>query len=66
MRAVRISRGGELDVGSEVLEARVRCRYVKGGFRMVIVLCAGCRVFSKCADGGDTASAETDVMAHEC
>lgn len=59
-----MSIGGELEIGSWVLEVRrVRCRYVNGGFRMVIVLCASRWLVSTCAACGNAASAETDVIA---
>lgn len=56
--------GGELEIGTEIVEVRsVRWRYVKGGLRMVMVLCAGSDLFSKSAVCDDTASAETDFIA---
>lgn len=61
---MRISIGGELEVGSEVLEVRrVRWMYVKGGLRMVILLCAGGGWVSDCAACDVKASVETDAIA---
>ena len=58
-----MSTGAMLEIGSEVLDVkRVRCRYVKGGLRMVIVFCVGCELVSSCAACDNTASAETDAM----
>ena len=45
-----MSVGGALEVGSVVLEVRrLRWRYVKGGLRMVILLCAGADLVPDCA-----------------
>ena len=42
--------GGALEVVSVVLEVRrMRWRYVKGGLRMVILLCAGAGLIRDCA-----------------
>lgn len=61
---MRISIGGELELGSEVLEVRrVRWMYVKGGLRMVILLCAGGGCVSTCAACDVNASVETDAIA---
>lgn len=61
---MRTSIGGELEVGSEVLEVRrVRWMYVKGGSRMVILLCAGGGWVSNCAACDVNASGETDAIA---
>ena len=59
-----MSTGGESEVASEVPEERrVRWRYVKGGLRMVMVLCAGRDLVSDCADCDVPVSAETGVIA---
>lgn len=59
-----MSTGGESEVGSEEVEVkRVRWRYVKGGLRIVILLCAGCEVVSNCFAWDITASADMDTMA---
>ena len=53
--------GGALEVGSVVLGVRrLRWRYVKGGLRMVILLCAGDDLVPDCATWGVTVSAEKD------
>ena len=53
-----------LETGNEVLEVRrVRWRYVNGGLRMVIHLCAGTGSVSDCAVCEDTASVEADAIA---
>ena len=53
-----MSRGGGLESGSAMLEVRrERCRYVKGGLRMVILLCVADGFDSNC-----TTSAETDAI----
>ena len=58
-----MSIGGELETGTEIVEVRrVRWRYVKGGLRMVILLCAGRCLFLRCAACDDTASAVTDSI----
>ena len=56
--------GGALEVESVALEVRrVRWRYVKGGLRMVIFLCAGADLVPGCAAWGVTVSAGTVAIA---
>ena len=57
-----MSTGGESEIGSEVEVTRVRWRYVKGGLRMVILLCAGCDVVSNCFACDVTASTDIDTI----
>lgn len=57
-----MSMGGALEVGSVVLEVRMRWRYVKGGLRMVILLCAGADLVPDCAAWGSTVSAEREAI----
>ena len=59
-----MSIGGELESGSEVLEVRrVRWRYVKGGLRMVTLLCAGKALVSNNAACDTIACVDTDAIA---
>lgn len=59
-----MSIGGELEIGTEITDVRrVRWRYVKGGLRMVMVLCAGSGSLSKGTARDDTACSETDSIA---
>ena len=54
----------ESEFGSVELEVRrVRWRYVKGGLRIVILVCAGGNLVSDCAACGITASVEIDAIA---
>ena len=55
--------GGALEVGSVILEVRrMRWRYVKGGLRMVILLCAGADLVPDCAAWGFTVFAEGEAI----
>ncbi len=58
-----MSIGGKLETGSEVLEVRrVRWRYVKGGLRIVMLLCAGGALVFRSAACGSSDSAEIDAI----
>ena len=58
--------GGALEVGSVMLEVRrMRWRYVKGGLRMVILLCAGADLVLDCAACGFTVSVEGAAIPGE-
>ena len=55
---------GKIGVESEVLEVRrVRWRYVKGGLRMVRLLCGGSSLVSNCSVCDVIVSAEIDAIA---
>ena len=55
--------GGALEVGSVVLEVRrMRWRYVKGGLRMVILVCAGADLVPDCGIWGVTDSGEREAI----
>lgn len=59
-----MSIGGDLDIGSEVLEVRrVRWRYVKGGLRMVTLLCAAKALVPNSAACDTIACADSDAIA---
>ena len=55
--------GGAPEVRSVVLRVRrMRWRYVKGGLRIVILLCAGADLVTGCAAWGFTVSGETEAI----